>query len=104
MQPVQELVRLTFDRVSGTVHINTGASSRVHGRSAYLCRREPCLEAALKGPRLKRALAGRGSPGKDPAQRRPVAWPLESQLIHTLRRLCTESARSCHNTPSKEGL
>ena len=92
------LLRLTVERSTGQVFLNSGspADRKKTGRSAYLCASETCVEAALKGNRLKGALEGRHS--KERPRKRHITWPLESQLIHTLRRVCTEQAIACHNT------
>lgn len=101
--PQTSLLRLTVDRRSGTVALNQAQSgaARVCGRSAYICASNSCLDAALKGTRLKQALQGRKLKGAP--EKRSVAWPLESQLIHTLRSKCTEKTESCQNTLRKEG-
>lgn len=99
-----QLLRLTAESTSGSVVLNQAqrGTARVCGRSAYVCCSLSCVEAALKGTRLKQALQGRKLKGAP--QKRSVAWPLESQLIHTMRTKCTESVESCQNTLRKEGL
>ncbi|MBY0546077.1 MAG: YlxR family protein, partial [Candidatus Obscuribacterales bacterium] len=79
------LLRLTAESTSGSVVLNQAqrGTARVCGRSAYVCCALSCVEAALKGTRLKQALQGRKLKGAP--QKRSVAWPLESQLIHTMR-------------------
>lgn len=100
----EQLLRLTAQSASGSVVLNQAqrGAARVCGRSAYVCCALSCVEAALKGTRLKQALQGRKLKGAP--QKRSVAWPLESQLIHTMRTKCTESVESCQNTLRKEGL
>ena len=97
-KPQRQLLRLTVDHQSGAVFVNSGSPEdrKRTGRSAYLCATIACIDAALKGNRLKGALEGRRS--KNAPKKRHIAWPLESQLIHTLRRVCTEQAIACHNT------
>lgn len=101
--PPENLLRLTVDFATGQVRLNEASpsSSHISGRSAYICCLLNCLEAAMKGTRLKQALQGRKLKGAP--EKRQVAWPLESQLIHTLRCKCTEKLESCQNTLRKEG-
>jgi predicted RNA-binding protein YlxR (DUF448 family) len=54
------------------------------GRSAYICLAQTCLESAFKTNKIKHALEGRKTKGKENS--RKVAWPLEAQLIEVLRK------------------
>ncbi|MBX9686395.1 MAG: YlxR family protein [Candidatus Obscuribacterales bacterium] len=97
-----ELLRLTFDYKSKSIRLK-GESPQdrlLCGRSAYLCPKLSCVDQCLKGNRLKIALEGRKP--KNSGTKRQVAWPLESQLIHTMRSKCTEILETCQNTHSKE--
>ena len=59
MRPKRELLRVVRSP-SGTIKVDrTGKQS---GRGAYICPRRPCLEAALKGRRLQKALSKDISP------------------------------------------
>lgn len=49
----KELVRIVR-RPTGEVEVD--ATGKVSGRGAYICPRVECLQAALKGKRLERAL------------------------------------------------
>ena len=95
----KDLIRLTCDYKSGEVRLNTG-DKHLSGRSCYLCRSKACVDQALKGMRLKGALEGRKVKGK-PAPR-SVAFPLSEQLIQLVYRECTDTAKTCQNTQSKE--
>jgi len=79
------------DYHNGTVVLDGSPSgkSAVLGRSVYLCRKQRCLQQALKGNRLKIAL--QGGRGRKEQPKRQIKWPLESSLIHTLTSTCTES-------------
>ncbi|MBS1953431.1 MAG: YlxR family protein [Cyanobacteria bacterium SZAS-4] len=100
-KPQIELIRLTVDHLSGAVKLNN-EKSPVHGRSAYLCRSRACVTQALKGGRLKHALEGRKVKGV--TNTRLVRLPLESQLIHDMTVMCTDSETTCENSVSKEVL
>lgn len=67
MRPKQELIRIVREP-SGAVELD--ATGRKAGRGAYICPNADCLEAAVKGRRLDRAL------------KRPV----EAALLEKLRR------------------
>ena len=93
-----ELLRLTFDYKTKQVQLN-GSSAQdrlLNGRSAYLCRQISCVDSALKGNRLRIALEGRKPKGQP--SRRQIAWPLASQLVHTVRSMCTDTLETCQNT------
>ncbi len=98
-----ELLRLTFDSKDRRVVLKSESPKdrSISGRSAYLCRKLSCVDQSVKGNRLRIAIEGRKA--KNVAPRRQVAWPLESQLIHTMRSKCTEVLETCQNTPEKEG-
>jgi uncharacterized protein len=104
MRPRNELIRMTAN-VNGLVQITylpgSGLSSDHHGRSAYVCPTESCVEQALKGTRLKQALEGRKR--KNAPLRRTITWPLEPQLIQSLKTRCTDARKTCQNTQEKEG-
>jgi len=72
----------------------------VNGRSAYICSSVQCVNGALKGNRLKFALAGRQAKSK--TAKRNIFWPLESQLIKDILSICTEPEKTCQNTRVKE--
>lgn len=93
------MIWLTVNHLDGEVVLNR-AGSKVNGRSCYFCKTESCLTQALKGNRLKGCLEGRKRKGRD--NHRKVNWPLESQLIHLIQGACTEGAKTCQNTQSKE--
>ena len=98
LYPIEKLMRLTVDPVSSTVVLNQsgGATHKINGRSAYFCRTQQCFNSATKGTRLKFALSGRqAKPGES---KRQVLWPLESQLIKDILRICTEPEKTCQNT------
>lgn len=97
------MLQLTVDHATHIVILKTEkAQDRlVNGRSAYLCKNQSCLEQALKGTRLKHALEGRKQKGSPPLRR--VGWPLESQLIHSMRTKCTDILETCQNTQIEEG-
>lgn len=84
-----------MDYEDGEVKLNH-SDKRLFGRSAYLCKSEVCLNKLLKGGRLKNALEGRKRKNVD--SKRPIKWPLESQLIKALGDLCTEPEKTCQNT------
>src|SRR4051812_1532432 len=90
-RPRSDLLRLTVNHVTGEVLLNVsqGGSHSVHGRSVYICPRKSCVDQAFKGTRLKSALEG--GRGRKDRPRRKVNWPLESQLMHTLTSMCTET-------------
>ncbi|MBY0358414.1 MAG: YlxR family protein [Candidatus Obscuribacterales bacterium] len=98
------MLRLTVDFKSNAVFLNTAnqGTAAVSGRSAYICSSLACLESALKGTRLKYALEGRRP--KQSAPKRLIAWPLESQLIHSLRSKCTEMVGNMPKYQRKEGV
>jgi hypothetical protein len=83
-------VKLTVDHVTNEVHLKIlqQESRKIFGRSAYLCRSQKCLAAALKGVRLRYALEGRKSKGS--VTKRSIRWPLEPQLIKVIEEHCTE--------------
>lgn len=93
-KPQAQLLRLTVDYKTQIVHINN--SNKVFGRSAYLCKSTDCLNKLLKGNRLKNALTGRPRKGRE--VKRHLDWPLPSQLIKELTKLCTDSNKTCQNT------
>ncbi len=95
-----ELIRLTVDHLSGRVVLNQSSSTSWHGRSAYLCRSQSCLDKACKGTRLKVALSGRMQKNKN--IRPAISWPLEPQLIKDMAQLCTEPLKRCENNLRKE--
>src|SRR5258708_7413712 len=87
----REMIRLTVDHRSNEVRFNQPSKTpktKLIGRSAYLCRSEECLSAALKGTRLKFALEGRRAKGVP--SKRSIQWPLEPQLIKLISSKCTE--------------
>jgi len=98
------MVRLVVDHRTLEVSLQSSSSatgkSRAHGRSAYICNSKRCLEAVLKGTRLKAALEGRKVKGAP--NRRSIRWPLEPQLIQDLSRTCTDACQTCKNTQEKE--
>lgn len=97
------MLRLTVDSKTKEVFLNTkdkGANA-ISGRSAYLCSTSECVESALKSTRLKHALEGRKT--KQAPPKRLIAWPLESQLIHSIRSKCTEDLETCQNTNERRG-
>lgn len=98
-RPREQLVRLTVDWRSGEVLLNVArlVQRPIQGRSTYLCPLPACIEQALKGNKLRSALQG-GRGKKLGTALRAIKWPLEPQLINTLRTMCTESSESCHNT------
>ncbi|MBI4533673.1 MAG: DUF448 domain-containing protein [Candidatus Melainabacteria bacterium] len=98
-KPRCELVRLGLDGLTGQVKL-LSCKELLWGRSAYLCCSQPCLDAALKGTRLKAALEGRKR--KDRAKQRLISWPLEAQLIQELSSHCAQSKQTCKNTQKKE--
>ncbi|HEY9714309.1 MAG TPA: DUF448 domain-containing protein, partial [Chroococcales cyanobacterium] len=73
---------------------------QAHGRSAYLCPTETCIQQALKGTRLKYALEGRKVKGSE--NRRVISWPLESQIIQQIYGGHTQAGKTCQNTEGKE--
>ena len=87
---------LTFHLVNPTGQ--DVSRSKYSGRSAYLCRDAKCLEIALKTTKLKQALEGRKRKGV-PSWRK-IPWPLEAQLIHSMRTECTDQLKTCQNTES----
>jgi predicted RNA-binding protein YlxR (DUF448 family) len=86
-----ELVRLTVPNLSNQVYFvaSERENRKIFGRSAYFCRSQKCLNAAVKGPRLKYALEGRKPKGN--VQKRSISWPLESQLIKLIEAVCAEA-------------
>jgi len=96
-----DLIRLTCDHATGEIHLNPHGHGAVHGRSAYLCRSAACVEQALKGTRLKQALAGRKK-GND-KYKRTIRWPLEAQLMKLVLQQCTQAPKTWQNTQKKEG-
>ncbi len=100
--PVAKLIRLTVDPASAAVVLNGPGvgKPKINGRSAYFCRSQDCFNAAAKGTRLKFALTGRQV--KSEATKRKVFWPLESQLIKDILKMCTEPEKTCQNTRNKE--
>ncbi|MBX9572421.1 MAG: DUF448 domain-containing protein [Candidatus Obscuribacterales bacterium] len=105
MSPRNEMLKLTANHSTNEVVFRSETredwARKVCGRSAYLCKSQTCLDQALKGTRLRNALEGRRT--KDAPPPRRVAWPLESQLIHTMRSKCTEILETCQNTHIEEG-
>ncbi len=101
-QPIEKLVRLTVDPVNSMVVLNEPGVRKtiINGRSAYICRCEQCVNIAIKTMRLKFALNGRQV--KPELSKRRIIWPLESQLIKDILRICTEPGKTCQNTKNKE--
>lgn len=117
----KELLRITVDSTDSKIYLNqdlnaintdTIANSGntdfikcVNGRSAYLCKSLTCLDNAFKGNRLKNALLGRKFKDKNKVKNTkisPLNWPLEAQIIKVLQRICTDSSKTCQNTPMEE--
>jgi predicted RNA-binding protein YlxR (DUF448 family) len=98
----EKLIRLTVEPVSGVVFLNQEGKhkQKINGRSAYFCRSLTCFETATKGTYLKHALTGRQA--KTGKARRPISWPLQSQLIKDIVALCTEPGKTCQNTRDTE--
>jgi hypothetical protein len=95
------MFRLTVDHISNQVCLNDplvskSRTTRIFGRSAYLCRQVRCVSEAGKNHRLKLALEGRRIKGVEPKRR--IAWPLEPQLIQLISSKCTEPLKTCQNT------
>lgn len=105
LTPRNEMLKLTANHQTNEVVLRSNSKQasdrKICGRSAYLCKNQSCLDQALKGTRLRNALEGRRT--KDAPPRRRIAWPLESQLIHTMRTKCTEILETCQNTHIEEG-
>lgn len=98
------MLRLVVDSKSMDVVVMPPAESErpvAHGRSAYLCAEQKCVDQALKGTRLRFALEGRRVKGVE--KRRTIRWPLEPQLMNDMSRLCTDTGQTCKNTLEKEG-
>lgn len=53
--PQNEFVRLTFELGEGPAKVTVGAGKERRGRSAYLCRRQACLDYALQRRAFDRA-------------------------------------------------
>jgi predicted RNA-binding protein YlxR (DUF448 family) len=117
----KELLRITVDSTDSKIYLNqdlnaintdtiansgnTDFIKRVNGRSAYLCKSLTCLDNAFKGNRLKNALLGRKFKDKNKVKNTkisPLNWPLEAQIIKVLQRICTDSSKTCQNTPMEE--
>ena len=103
MSSRSEMVRLTVDHATHAVILKSDPAKdrSISGRSAYVCKKQSCVDQALKGTRLRYALEGRRQKDAPPARR--IGWPLESQLIHTMRSKCTEILETCQNTQIEEG-
>jgi predicted RNA-binding protein YlxR (DUF448 family) len=98
----EKLIRLTVDSLSSKIVLNQPGlgKAKVNGRSAYMCCLDQCVNLALKGNRLKFALTGRQAKAK--TAKRNILWPLESQLIKDILKLCTEPEKTCQNTRVRE--
>lgn len=52
--PQTELIRILLAKETNKLHIQP--STRLHGRSAYICYKKACLESCLKKAKLEKAL------------------------------------------------
>lgn len=97
MKPREELLRLTVQQDSSEVLLNLEIKTApIQGRSAYLCKKTECVEQALRANKLKGALEG--GRGRKNEPRRKITWPLEPQLMNTLRTFAQNQIESCQNS------
>ena len=54
LKPREELIKITKEHATGEIFVKP--SSKIFGRSAYLCYNQSCIEQALKKNKLNRVL------------------------------------------------